>query len=94
MLYGCEEMILGDSWYFEFEVRPTENDAAVVITEASYILADSETKEIKARGECEINGSNVKALITPSAAGKYTLTVSVAIPPETIQNRSMIVVRG
>lgn len=94
MLYGCEEMILGDSWYFEFEVRPTDNDAAVVITEATYTLADSETKEVAATGACEIDGSNVKALITPAAAGKYTLTVSVVIPPETIQNRSMIVVRG
>lgn len=92
MIRGCEEMLLGESWYFEFEVRATDRNAAVIITESSYTLADLNTKDIVASGPCEINGNTIKALITPTEVGVFILTVSATMPPEIIQNRLKLIV--
>lgn len=83
-------MYVGESWYYDFEVRPTDPTASVVITAATWTLSDGETEST---GECSINGRLVKALITPPATGRYTLTVSVTVPPEVIINKLQIIVR-
>lgn len=83
-------MYVGESWYYEFEVRPTEPDAAILITSASWELTDGETTTT---GDCVIEGACVKALVTPTDAGRYTLTVTVTVTPEVIINKTIIIVR-
>ncbi len=83
-------MYVGEAWYYDFEVRPTTPGASVVVTAASWSLVGD---DVELTGNCEIAGRSVRALITPPAAGKYTLTVSATVPPETIINKTIITVR-
>lgn len=83
----------GERKYLVFSVMSNirrENDA-VVISEASYVLEDSETGKTAASGKCEVKDRKIMILLSPPP-GLYKLTLTAVIPPETIKHRAYICV--
>lgn len=84
----------GEQKYVTFTVNSTSRcmAEAMVITEASYILKNKQTRETVSSGKCEIDGRKVRMLLNPPP-GSYVLTLSVTIPPETIKHQVYVYVK-
>lgn len=74
----------GEVQYVTAKVRPETVNEIAVINSASYEFTDYENKTLIQKGDCEIEGDELRALIDFSEEGVYTLTITVQVGKETI----------
>jgi len=73
-------MLRGESRYVTLTLVSKQNNP-VVITQAVYDLISAGGQTVDS-GACEIDGKQIKALLTLPDAGTYTLAVTYTMPPE------------
>lgn len=74
---------VGECKYIDWHIQSNRAHDCVVVTAAAWVLYDKATGDKVEEGVCEISRDVVSALLQPSAAGKYLLTATVTVPPET-----------
>lgn len=73
-------MLEGESRYITLTLTSRKNEP-VIVASAVYDLYDAAGVSVDA-GSCEIDGKQLRLLLSPPVAGIYRLLVTYTLPPE------------
>ena len=86
------EFYVGEQRYLDFEVRSTRKEAFSIV-DADYTVIRKDGTEFDKGSATVMNGNTVRFLFTASEKGQFIVKLDVAIPPELIEYKGLILVK-